>query len=286
MKRAAIFSTIALGCSLSLPLSASAQTLQNIDTAPNDSFNESVTIDPGVTRIFGNLEAPTIPDVDYTIEETIERGEVNSFTVSNLPPSTPFFAWMDIETSSMGASLGLFDASDTLMRTAYDVSPTGNYAPAMRGTVPTSGTLRFKVTGASDYNFDGSEEYYDDLGNEVPGEPHYAEGDYTFSVVTGDTDIQGDVDFFTLTNMTPGDIFSVSAFLSEYGVRLAWFADNGTMVGTSNYSDFTYTEAISGIVPSSGTVHIAVSGYDDYEFTGNHSNPGEYLLKVSTQAVN
>ena len=286
MKRVAIFSTIALGYTLSFPLSTSAQTLQNIDTAPNDSFEESITINPGVTRIFGNIEVPPVPDADYVAAETIERGEVNRFTVSNLPPSTPFFAWMDIENSSMSASLGLFDASDNLIRTAYEVSPSGNYAPAMRGTVPASGTLRFKVTGSSDYNFDGAEEYYDNFGNEVPGEPHYAEGEYTFSVVTGETDIQGDIDFFTLTNLTPGDIFSVSAFLSEYGVRLAWFADNGSMVSTSSYSDLTYTEAISGIVPASGNINIAVSGYDDYDFTGNHSNPGEYLLKVSTQSVN
>ncbi|MEM9218434.1 MAG: hypothetical protein AAGD25_29345 [Cyanobacteria bacterium P01_F01_bin.150] len=180
----------------------------------------------------------------------------------------------------------MFDASGVLVRTAYDVSPTGNYAPAMRGIVPEDGTLRFKVTGSSDYNFDGTEEYYDERGNEVPGEPHYAEGDYTFSLLTGRTDIKGDIDFFTLTNMTPGDIFSVSAFLSEYGVRLAWFADDGTIVSASNYSDLTYTETVSGIVPSSGNIHIAVSGYDDYEFTGSHSNPGEYLLKVSTRSVN
>lgn len=285
MKLTAFFSTVVLGCGLSCPLSASAQTIQNLDTVPNDSFNESVSIDAGVDRIFGNLEAPTLPS-DYSVEASIERGDVNSFNVSDLPPSTPFFAWMDIESSSMGVSLGLFDASGNLIRTAYDASPTGNYAPAMRGTVPASGTLRFKVTGSSDYNFDGSEEFYDELGNEVPGEPHYAEGEYTFSVLTGDTDVQGDVDFFTLTNMNPGDIFFISAPLSEYGVRLAWFADNGAMVGTSNYSDLTYTETISGIVPASGNVHIAVSGYDDYEFTGNHSNPGEYLLKVLTESVN
>ena len=291
MKRAALsLSTIQWAIALSapfvFPLSASAQTLQNIDTAPNNSFNNSVIVEPGVTRIFGNLEPPTISNVDYTTSATIERGEVNSFTIPNLPPSQPFFVWMDTENTSMSASLGLFDTSDNLVRTAYDVSPTGNYAPAMHGTVPSSGTLRLKVTGSSDYNFDGAEEYYDDLGNELPGDPHYAEGDYTLSLITGDTDIRGDVDFFTLSNLRPGDIFTVSAFLAEYGVRLAWFADNGAMVSASSYSDLSYTEAISGIVPASGNVHIAVSGYDDIYFEGSHTNPGEYLLKIATQPTN
>ncbi|NEP76356.1 MAG: hypothetical protein F6K29_33380 [Okeania sp. SIO2G5] len=170
--------------------------------------------------------------------------------------------------------------------TAYEVSPTGSYAPAMRGAVPASGTLRFKVTGSSDYNFDGAEEYYDDLGNELSGDPHYAEGDYTLSLITGEIDIRGDIDFFTLSDLTPGDIFTVSAFLTEYGVHLAWFADNGTMVSTSGYSDISYTEEISGLVPASGNVHIAVSGYDDIYFDGSHTNPGEYLLKISTQPTN
>lgn len=261
-----------------------AQTLQNIDTAPNDSFSESVVIEPGVTRIFGNLELPTIPELDYSTDASLMRGEVDSFTIQNLPPLEPFFVWMDADTNSMSPSLGLFDASGNLIRTAYDVSPTGNYAPAMYGTVPADGTLRLKVTGSSDYTFDGFEEYYDDLGNELQGEPHYAEGDYSLSLITGDKEVQGDIDFFTLSNLTPGDIFTVSAFLSEYSVRLAWFADNGEFVSTSRYSDLNYTEELSGLVPPSGNIHIAVSGYDDIYFDGSHTNPGEYLLKVSTQS--
>lgn len=280
---------IALGCSLScafgFSLSASAQTIQNIDTAPNDTFGDRVIVDPGVTRIFGVLTPPTISDVDYITEATIERGEVNNFVISDLPPSEPFFAWMDTGEYSMSISMGLFEPSGDLIRTAYDSSPTGNYAPAMRGTVPATGTVRLKVTGSSDYNFDGAEEYYDDQGYEIPGEPHYAEGEYTLSVITGDVDVRGDIDFFSLTGLTGGDIFTVSDFLSEYGVRLAWIADSGDVVSESSYSDTTYSEQVSGIVPPSGTVHIAVTGYDDTDFEGKHTSPGEYLLRVSTQAV-
>ena len=111
---------IALGCSLSCSLgwslSASAQTIQNIDTAPNDTFGDRVIVDPGVTRIFGVLESPTIPDVDYTTDVTIERGEVNNFVISDLPASEPFFVWMDTGAYSMSTSLGLFEPSGDLIR--------------------------------------------------------------------------------------------------------------------------------------------------------------------------
>ena len=88
--------------------------------------------------------------------------------------------------------------------------------PAVTSAVPANGTLTLKVSGSGDENFDGTIEYYDyHTYCETPEgcEPfavsdHGQAGEYTVSVLLGHAQTQGDVDFFTLSGLTPGHVFN------------------------------------------------------------------------------
>lgn len=42
---------------------------------------------------------------------------------------------------------------------------------------------------------------------------------------------------------------------------------------------------MTGIVPDSGKVTLAVSGYDDYAFNGNHYEFGDYMLTIDAARI-
>lgn len=277
---------LVLGWLVVLPMAAGAQTIQSIDTAPNDQFSDRVMVDPGITHIFGQLDSPDMPEPIYTTNETLNRGEVDTFTISDLPPSEPFFVWLDHGTSSMDTILGVFDSTDNMVAFDDDGSPTGNLASAIRGVVPSTGTLRLKVSGIGDDDFDGAHEYYHDEHSESPmSEPHYQQGDYTLSAVIGDVEIVSDVDFFTLSGLTPGDAFTISEALSASGVSMQWLANDGTVISHSSFSETDNREQISGLVPNSGQVHVVVRGYNAYGYEGGYISTGEYLLRVESRTV-
>ena len=257
---------------LSVPFSAQAQTIESIDTRPNDTFGDRVTVSSGATRIYGELTPVDIPPADYVTENILSRGSVDEVTLTDLTPGNSFFAWITLDNSNnMDPIMGLFDADGNLMFWDDDSSPTAALAPALRGTIGDDGTLTLKVSGIGDDDFDGNEIYY--YGNDWESgeidessavtEPHYQSGEYTLSVITNAVELRGDVDFFTLSGLTPGYRFTVEDSMSEGGVTLGWMADNGTVASVSAPSDATYREQIEGIVPATGQIHIAVSGYGD-----------------------
>ena len=100
-----------------MPLSATAnaETFRSVDTAPNDRFSESVTIEPGVTRLFGQLEAPESSEFVYEATGTLTPGEVDTLTISDLPPSQPVVIYLEPSSDRTSAILGLFDSEDTLV---------------------------------------------------------------------------------------------------------------------------------------------------------------------------
>ena len=289
----ALIKLLLMSCCFAFPLPANAQIIESIDTKPNDTFTERVTISSDANRIYGALSPVDIPPGDYVTENYLESGEVDEFSWTALPPGNSFFAWITMENSNMDPIMGLFDSEGELIFFDDDSSPTSPLAPAIRGTIADDGTLNLKVSGIGDDDFDGSEEYY--YGNEwdsdvtdessVISEPHYQSGAYTLSVITDAIALQGDVDVFTLSGLTPGNGFTIAETMSESGVRLGWLADDGSIVRSSNYSELTYREQLEGIVPATGQLHIAVSGYNDELFDGQHTSSGEYVLRVDIQSL-
>lgn len=280
-------------CALAVPLSVNAQTIESIDTQPNDTFGDRVTVSTGVNRIFGELTPVELPPADYMTENFLEPGTVDEVQLTDLAPGNPFFAWVTMADRNMDPIMGLFDSNGNLIHWDDDSSPTAALAPAIRGTISDNGLLTLKVSGIGDDDFDGNEIYYYD--NEWDSvefdessaaiEPHYQSGQYTLSIITNAVDVQGDVDFFTLSGLTPGDAFTIAASMSERGVRLGWIADNGAVASISDYSEVTYREQLEGIVPATGQLHIAVSGYDDSSFDGQHTASGAYVLRVESQPL-
>ncbi|MEM9218435.1 MAG: hypothetical protein AAGD25_29350 [Cyanobacteria bacterium P01_F01_bin.150] len=279
------------GCALSVPFAVNAQTIETIDTQPNDTFGDRVTVSPGVNRIYGELSPVALPPADYMTENFLEVGTVDEVQLTNLPPDSLFFAWITMENNNMDPILGLFDSEGNLIRWDDDSSPATPFAPAIRGTIAKNGTLSLKISGTGDEDFDGDEiYYYNDAwnGDEVDESspitgPHYQVGEYTLSVATDIVDLEGDLDFFTLSGLTPGHGFTIAESMSEYGVRFGWLDDDGTVTSVSHYSEITYREQLEGTVPATGQLNIVVSGYDDESFDGQHTNSGEYVLQVNVQ---
>ncbi|NER85444.1 MAG: hypothetical protein F6K42_39340, partial [Leptolyngbya sp. SIO1D8] len=96
-------------------MSAVAQVIQSVDTAPNEQFSDRITVEPGVTRIFGHLTPPDISDAVYATDETLKQGEVDSFTISDLPPSQSFWVVVDTSHSNMDPIMGRFDDNGNLL---------------------------------------------------------------------------------------------------------------------------------------------------------------------------
>ena len=281
------------GCWFALPLSINAQTIESIDTQPNDTFADRVIISSGVNRIYGQLTPLDLSTANYVTENYLESGEVDEFRLTDLTPGQPFFAWITMKNSNMDPIMGLFDSEETLIQWDDDSSPTASLAPALLGSVAEDGTLLLKVSGIGDDDFDGTETYYygDEWNSEdvdessAVTEPHYQSGAYTLSVITNAVNLQGDVDFFTLSGLTPGHEFTIAESMSEGGIQLGWIAEDGTVERVSNYSEMTYREQIEGIVPATGQLHIAVSGANDSSFDGRHANSGEYVLRVEAKPL-
>ncbi len=62
----------------------------------------------------------------------------------------------------------------------------------------------------------------------------------------------------------------------DYGI----LDDNGDLITYDNDSGEGLLSRITGTVPSSGSVIICVTGYDDFGFMGSHSQSGTYTLEV------
>ena len=277
---------------LAFPLSVQAQNFQNVDTAPNDQFGDRLIIEPGVNRLFGQLDEPDSSEFAYETTGALSPGQVDNFTIADLPPSEPLLIFMEMGSDYSSAVVGLYDINDNLVMLGYGSYSYGAPYPAVTSAVPASGTVNLKVSGGGDDNFDGNIEYYDYYTYCEDPEgcepfavaPHGQTSDYTISVLVGHTATQGDVDFFTLSGLTPGDVFTISeSARSEYGLRIGWLASDGTLIGKSSYAEMTGREQLGGIVPGSGEVHLVVSAYEDYEFQGNHAISQDYLLEVETR---
>jgi hypothetical protein len=151
------------------------------EVEPNDSFAGRQVLTPGDTALEGALE-----DVFATFDETragvLTEGVVDSWTFMGAPPSAPFTAWIDNLTTAAferDTVLGAFDTQNTLVGSNDDASPLGNgVASALVGSVNADGSIRLKVTGWPDYDFDG----LDDLD---PQFPHPQTGAYTLFVRIG-----------------------------------------------------------------------------------------------------
>lgn len=200
-----------------------------------------------------------------------------------------------------------------------DSSEYGNgYASGLTGIpINPGGTIDFLVTGCCDYFFSGDHFYsgdfeviidvFDFFGDYVEtvtdirtlqpgvveqfnfsGDETWLDGFYNINIDNQVGPLSGgDVDFYTFTGLDPGAGFSaeVTQEFSDLDSVLGWFDENGLVIETDDDDGEGTLSLIEGIVPASGELTFAVSGYDDFDFLGQHDWNANYSLELTLEDV-
>lgn len=169
----------------------------------------------------------------------------------------------------------------------------------------------FIVTGYPDFDYNGSHDQYGDYhvyvdihndfgefeetyeydGTLEPGIVHQFSLDgfntnYTYDVFIDNTvgsAVSGDVDFFTFSGLTVGASFSVEVTQTTFDgfdSFLGWFDDTGVPVATDDDNGFETLSWLEGVIPASGQLTFAVTGFGDDDFVGHHNQHGTYGLEL------
>lgn len=268
--------TTALSAGLLLVGTFISPSVDAADTEPNNTFEtRAVTeLDSAAISIEAELEQKFDPATsDYSFPETLNPGEASSFQLDDLPASEPFYAWIDNGLEGPDTVIGIFDENNTLINSDDDSSPIGNgVASGLGGTVNPDGTVRLAVTGFPDFDFAS-------LASES-GDTHQESGPYEVRVTLGIEAPQGDVDYYSIPNLTPGAEFTIEITRAEFDTILVWLDDAGSVVYIDDDGGNELLSRLRGFVPLSGTVNFAVSAFGDLEFSGTHIESGAYTLAV------
>lgn len=218
-------------------------------------------------------------------------------------------------------TIGAFGNRSTPARVDDDSSPLGNgLASALFGVpVGNLSTIRVGVSGFPDFDFDGFVDnsdgfphsqtgsyditinVYNSEGVQIeqivesdmlePGEVDFFEftnnewlrGTYDAILDNGPRNSGGgsDVDFFTFTELPTGAPFIAEITNGSFDTVLGLFDDAGELVAVDDDAGAGVLSRLEGITPSGGVLHLAVSGYSDFNFTGDHFQSGEYRLELT-----
>jgi MYXO-CTERM domain-containing protein len=95
----------------------------------------------------------------------------------------------------------------------------------------------------------------------------------------------GDVDFVSFIGLNSGDVWVAETF-GDAGFGpdtiLGVFSDSGELLAINDDGGENLFSKLGGIVPASGIVNLAVSGFADFSFEGFHFVDGAYNLKLDT----
>jgi len=246
---------------------------------PNDDFASRAVLDPGVR----------------TVSDSITAG---------LPGTGP------------DTTLGALTQTGTVIETDDDSSPLGDgrASALVAVAVNTDGSIRLRVSGFGDFDFDGDDDIFgnphaesgpfdltvtvfngasqvdrQDLAGTLAGGgvrsfdlPGYTYG-WTFGAVIDNTPNVGDdvMDFMTFTGLPTGDRFEATITAGTFDPMLGWFDDDGDLIAYDDDGGAGPLSSLAGIVPGAGEVHLAVTGYADDLFGGDHMQSGAYTLEVA-----
>ncbi len=217
-------------------------------------------------------------------------------------------------TSYPDTVLGIRDMFGEIYFFNDDDSPVGDgRASGVAGASTNSGSIDFAVSGYPDEFFFGDHgqfgefevfvDVYDFFGDPVDSfsevrtlQPGTVE-DFSYSNfewISGSYDVYidntigppnvADVDFYTFTALTPVSSFSAEVtqtVSTSFDSVLGWFNSAGVLIETDDDDAGNNLSLIEGIVPAGGKLTFAVSGYDDFNFEGAHSEDAEYTLELT-----
>ncbi|MCA9263408.1 MAG: PEP-CTERM sorting domain-containing protein [Planctomycetales bacterium] len=209
--------------------------------------------------------------------------------------------------------LGFFtdNTYTTLIDSDDDSSSSGNgLASGLTGlSVNADGSIPLQVTGFDDFGFTGAHteagEYdvlvdvYDGFGGLITSftdtgilsigvVDSYLYSDVAWIGGTFDVNLDNLVgvgpdplDFYTFTGLTPGALFTAEITAGDFDTELGWFDDSGALLSVDDDSGVGTLSLITGVVPASGQLVFAVTGYPDDLLTGAHAENGAYTLTVT-----
>ena len=235
----------------------------------------------------GNTSGPfvALSPKQTVLTGTMSSGQVFFYDFNGFTPGT---CWKISEDATFDLLYGSFAENGT--RLEYQ-----DYT--ITGTVTPSGLIKLGVSGWADFDFTGDHtrsgtfklnmsvaEHVED-GNsnfasavQVPsGQKSYVSD--LFSVPTDFASTcppMGDVDFITFT-LPVGACWSTQ-ITRDFDEIFGLYAPNGTLISTADSS-------LSGVVDSTGKVTIALSGWNDNKFVGDHTRSGPYNLTLVTQTT-
>lgn len=218
------------------------------------------------------------------VSGSISPGQVFYYNFNGFVPGS---CWGLPENATFDALFGVFAENGTLLTT-------GDYS--VSGIVEASRNVKIGITVWGDSQWKGSHTTTGTFILNLNVSTKQEDGDNTFATavqvpsgqryvnssllplpsVLGSTCAgdNGDVDFFTFT-LPVGACWSTQ-ISRNFDEIFGLFAANGTLIETAD-------SGLSGIVGSSGTITIAISGWNDNKFIGDHTWSGGYNLTIQVQ---
>jgi hypothetical protein len=245
------------------------------ETEPNDTFGDRQVLPAETTTIQGELTNQFDPDeFDYSFSGTMTPGSAEAYDITDVSPAEPFYAWINNGTTGPDTVMGLFSEEDVLLTSDDDSSPVGSgVASAVGGVVNPDGTIHLAVSGFPDFEFTGLDP--------DSGVVHQESGDFEVRVKMGMDAPQGDVDYYTFTDLTPGTAFEIEVTEAPFDTTLAWLDDNGDIIYVDDDGGQELLSRVRGYVPLSGNVSVALTAFGDVEFIGQHIESGAYTLTLT-----
>ncbi len=224
---------------------------------------------------------------------------------------------IDFTTRGPNTTLGVFRESGELTAIDDDGSFFGNgrASALLEIAVNGDGSLRFKASGSDDLDFDGQSDssggphveegyfeayitVYSPAGLVIAAETRTATlisgGVADFSLAAaewagGTADVEfnnffgpaSDVDFWSFVGLPTNARFVAEITAGDFDSALGLFDGAGQLIDADDDSGVGSLSRLTGVVPASGTVSLAVSGYADFGFTGIHSEIGAYTLRIT-----
>jgi hypothetical protein len=146
-----------------------------------------------VEEQFGYKKVDRLPT--YLFSSALSPGKVDTFTESGLQPSAPFVAWTNNfpginPPKKPDTILGAFNQSGNLIAVNDDGGPFGsNWGSGIKSSVNNDGSLKVKVSGYNDFNFDERNDFSGGPCNGASGgggcvrnAPHPQVGKYDLAV--------------------------------------------------------------------------------------------------------
>lgn len=92
-----------------------------------------------------------------------------------------------------------------------------------------------------------------------------------------------DIDFFSFSGLNPGSLFIAEVTSKFVDPLLGWLDNSGNIVTINDdQADNSVLPVLTGTVPTSGSLNLAVTGLRDINLVGDHFETGSYTLALNT----